>query len=70
MIHLEDDSLYQHLLEKIYQEMQEYLFVIPHTNQKEGIFLVFFCPNISTVDLILRRLESYKGVNETDVYNN
>ena len=48
--------------------MQEYLFVIPHANQKEGIFLVFFCPNISTVDLILRRLESYEGVNGTEMF--
>jgi DNA-binding Lrp family transcriptional regulator len=68
MIHLEDDSLYQPVLEKIYQEMQEYLFVIPHANQKEGIFLVFFCLNISTVDLILRRLESYEGVNGTEMF--
>lgn len=47
MIHLEEDSLYQPVLERIYQEMEEYLFVIPHANQKEGIFLVFFCPKIS-----------------------
>src|SRR5437764_1144709 len=39
VIHLEDDSLfYQPVLERIYQEMQEYLFVIPYANQKEGIF--------------------------------
>jgi DNA-binding Lrp family transcriptional regulator len=68
MIHLEDDSLYQYVLERIYQEMQEYFFVIPHANQKEGIFLVFFCPNIPTVDLILRRLESYEGVNGTKMF--
>jgi DNA-binding Lrp family transcriptional regulator len=68
MIHLEDDSLYQRLLDKICQEMQEYLFVIPHGDQKEGIFLVFFCPNIFTVDLILRRLESYEGVNGTQMF--
>jgi DNA-binding Lrp family transcriptional regulator len=28
MIHLEDDSLYQYVLERVYQEMQEYLIVI------------------------------------------
>jgi DNA-binding Lrp family transcriptional regulator len=67
MIHLEGDSFYQPVLERIYQEMQEYLFVIPHFNEKEGIFLVFFCPNISTVDLILGRLESYEGVNATEI---
>lgn len=64
MIHPKDDSLYQYVLERIYQEMQEYLFVIPHANQKKGIF----CPNISTVDLILRRLESYEGVNGTEMF--
>jgi DNA-binding Lrp family transcriptional regulator len=68
MIHLEDDSVYQSVLDKIYQEMQEYFFAIPHANQKEGIFLVFFCPNIPTVDLILRRLESYEGVNGTETF--
>ncbi len=68
MIHLIDDSLYQPVFEKIYQEMQEYLFVIPHANQKEGIFLVFFCSNIPTVDLILRRLESYEGVNRIEMF--
>ena len=68
MLHLQDNSLYQQVLDKIYQEMQEYLFVIPYFNQKEGIFLVFFCPNISTVDLILRKLESYEGVNGTDMF--
>lgn len=45
MIRLEDDSLYRYVLGRIYQEMQEYLFVIPHADQKDGIFLVFFCPN-------------------------
>ena len=68
MIHLEDDSLYEYVLERIYQEMQEYFFAIPHANQKEGIFLVFFCPNIPTVDMILGRLESYEGVNGTETF--
>jgi DNA-binding Lrp family transcriptional regulator len=66
IVHLQDDSLYQQVLERIYQEMQEYLFAIPHANQKEG--LVFFCPNIPTVDLILRSLESYEGVDETEMF--
>lgn len=68
IVHLQDDSLYQQVLERIYQEMQEYLFAIPHANQKEGIFLVFFCPNIPTVDLILRSLESYQGVDGTEMF--
>jgi hypothetical protein len=44
------------------------LFVIPHANQKEWMFLVFFCPNISTVDWILTTLESYEGVNGTKMF--
>jgi hypothetical protein len=67
-VHLQDDSLYQQVLERFYQEMQEYLFAIPHANQKEGIFLVFFCPNIPTVDLILRSLESCDGVDRTEMF--
>jgi DNA-binding Lrp family transcriptional regulator len=66
IVHLQDDSLYQHVLNKICQEMQEYVFVIHHAIQKEFIFVVFFCPNMSTVDLILQRLESYEGVNGTE----
>ncbi|HZA07338.1 MAG TPA: hypothetical protein VE619_06515, partial [Nitrososphaeraceae archaeon] len=61
-------SVYQSVLDKIYQEMQEYFFAIPYANQKEGIYLVFLCPNIPTVDLILRRLESYQGVNGTETF--
>jgi hypothetical protein len=68
MIHVEYPFLYQSLIEKIYQELQEYLFVIPHANQNEGIFLIFFCPNIPTVDLILTRLESYQGVNGMETF--
>jgi DNA-binding Lrp family transcriptional regulator len=69
VIHLEDDSCYQHVLEKIYQEMKEgHFFVIPHANQKGWIFLVFFCSNISTIDLIMTRLESYEGVNGTRMH--
>jgi hypothetical protein len=33
----------------------------------EITILVFFCPNISTVALTLRRLESYEGVNGTQM---
>ena len=42
----------------------QYLFYIPNSYQKEFIFAVFFCANISTVDSILRTLESYDGVKE------
>ena len=35
---------------------------------KEFIFAVFFCANISTVDLILRSLDSYEVVNGTKTF--
>jgi len=44
--------------------MEEYLFYIPTGYQKEVIFAVFFCANISRVNSILRKLESYEGVKE------
>jgi Lrp/AsnC family transcriptional regulator for asnA, asnC and gidA len=56
---------YQSVVERIYHELQEYLNFHTSTglwDQKEFIFAVFFASNISTVNLILRRLESYEGV--------
>jgi hypothetical protein len=41
-----------------------FLFYIANSYQKEVIFAVFFCANISTVNSILRTLESYDGVKE------
>jgi len=71
LIHVKISS-YQNILERIYRELQEYLFGTFHwdigTFQKEVIFAVFFGPNISTVNLILRRLESYEGVNKVELF--
>ena len=61
-------SSHQKIVEKIYCELQEYLLHIPHRYQKEVIFAVFSCPNISAVNLILRRLESYDGVNKVESF--
>ena len=58
----------QKIVEMIDYELQEYLLHIPHRYQKEVIFAVFSCPNISTVNLILRRLESYDGVNKVESF--
>jgi hypothetical protein len=44
------------------------LLHLPDWYQREAIFVVFFCANISTVNLILRRLESYDGVNKVESY--
>jgi len=54
------------IFKRIYHELEEYLLHIPNGYQREVIFAVFFCANISTVNLILRRLESYDGVNKVE----
>ena len=67
-VNLEDSSRYQYVLERIYKEMEEYLFVIPHAHQLDSIFLVFSCPNIASVDWILTRMQGYEGVNKLAVF--
>jgi DNA-binding Lrp family transcriptional regulator len=70
-------SYHQNIVVRIYNEMQEYLFhplddlVQSPINysisyQKELVIASFCCANISTVNLILRRLESYDGVNTVE----
>ena len=61
-------SNYQNVVEKINYELREYLLHLPDWYQREAIFVVFFCANISTVNLVLRRLESYDGVNKVESY--
>jgi hypothetical protein len=63
-----DGPHYQNIVERIHRELQEYLFIIPDSYQKEVIFAVFFCANISTVNSILRRLESYDGVDKVEIF--
>ena len=65
------------LITRIYNEMKEYLlhplddliqYPINSTisYQNAFVFASFCCANISTVNLILRRLESYEGVNKIE----
>jgi hypothetical protein len=61
-------SSHQNIVERINYELQEYLLHLPDWYQREVIVGVFFCANISTVNLILRRLESYDGVNKVKSY--
>ena len=61
-------SSHQNIVERISYELQEYLLIIPNTYQNEVIFAVFFCANIPTVNSILRRLESYEGVDKVEVF--
>jgi DNA-binding Lrp family transcriptional regulator len=67
LIHVELPR-HQSVLEKIYRELDEYLIFIPAWYQREVIVAVFFCANISTSKLILRRLESYSGVNKVESF--
>ena len=67
LIHVEL-ARHQSVLEKIYRELDEYLIFIPAWYQREVIVAVFFCANISTTKLILRRLESYNGVNKVESF--
>jgi DNA-binding Lrp family transcriptional regulator len=61
-------SGHKNIVEKINYELQEYLLHLPDWYQREVIVAVFFCANISTVNLILRRLKSYDGVNKVESY--
>jgi hypothetical protein len=67
LIHVEL-ARHQSVLEKIYRELDEYLIFIPAWYQREVIVAVFFCANISTTKLILRRLESYDAVNKVESF--
>jgi DNA-binding Lrp family transcriptional regulator len=67
LIHIEL-ARHQSVLEKIYRELDEYLIFIPAWYQREVIVAVFFCANISTTKLILRRLETYNGVNKVESF--
>jgi DNA-binding Lrp family transcriptional regulator len=67
LIHVELPK-HQSVLEKIYRELDEYLIFVPAWYQREVIVAVFFCANVSTTKLILRRLESYNGVNKVESF--
>jgi DNA-binding Lrp family transcriptional regulator len=67
LIHVELPR-HQSVLEKIYRELDEYLIFIPAWYQREVIVAVFFCANVSTTKLILRRLDSYSGVNKVESF--
>jgi DNA-binding Lrp family transcriptional regulator len=67
LIHVEIPK-HQSVLKKIYRELDEYLIFIPAWYQREVIVAVFFCANVSTTKLILRRLDSYSGVNKVESF--
>jgi hypothetical protein len=59
---------YQIISERIYSEFEEYLLHTPNWFQREVFFAVLFASNISTVSLILKRLQSYNGVNKVESF--
>ena len=74
-----DASYHQNIVQRMYNEMQEYILHPPDdlvqypinysiSNKKEKDYVVasLCCANISTANLILRRLESYEGVNKVE----
>jgi DNA-binding Lrp family transcriptional regulator len=72
-----DGTYHQTLVQRIYNEMQEYLLhplddLVQYpinssiSHQNTFVFASFCCANISTLNLILRRLESYDGVNKIE----
>jgi len=63
-----DMSHHRNIVERIYHELQEYLLFIPNGYQKEVIFAVFFCANVPKVNSVLRKLESYDGVNRVEIF--
>jgi len=70
-------SYHQNVVQRIYNEMQEYILRpldellldpinYPISYQRQLVIASFCCANISAVNLILRRLESYDGVNRVE----
>jgi DNA-binding Lrp family transcriptional regulator len=62
---LVERTLYQNILERIFQEMDENLLT-SSTNEREVIFAVFFCKNIAAIEAILTRLDSFDGIRRID----
>jgi DNA-binding Lrp family transcriptional regulator len=62
-----DKSLHAYILKRIYRELQEYLKFCDE-NQTEVILAAFFCTNITTLDSILTKIESFEGVEHAEVF--
>jgi DNA-binding Lrp family transcriptional regulator len=72
-----DASYHQNIVQRMYNEMQEYILHPPDDlvqypinysigHKKELVVASLCCANISTANLILRRLESYEGVKKVE----
>ena len=60
--------LYQSVLETIHHEMAENILFIPNIYSNNIIFAVLFCANIPMLDLIVTRLQTYKGVEKMELF--
>jgi len=76
LIHV-DASYHQNIVQRMYNEMQDYILHPPDdlvqfpinysiSYKKELVIASLCCANISTANLILRRIESYEGVNNVE----
>ena len=63
-----NEYLYNSILETIHHEMAEYILFIPNIYRNNIIFAVFFCANIPMLDLIVTRLQTYKGVEKIELF--
>jgi DNA-binding Lrp family transcriptional regulator len=62
-------DLYQNVIERIYRELQDYFLCHPPViNYDDVIHLVMCSIDIRTIDSILRKIESYDGVNAAEVF--
>lgn len=48
--------------------MAEYILFIPNIYRNNIIFAVLFCANIPMLDLIITRLQTYKGVEKIELF--
>lgn len=67
VVMLVERALYQNILKRIFQEMDESLLT-SSTNEREVIFAVFFCKNIAAIEAILTRLDSFDGIRRIDAF--
>lgn len=63
-----DRSLHQYILERMHHELNEYLLAILNPDQMEVILAGFSCSNIPTVDSMSATIESYDGVQHTELF--
>jgi DNA-binding Lrp family transcriptional regulator len=59
---------YQKILSKVYLDFREYFLLLPPAMPQGTITVLFLSKDVFTADKILEIIESYKGVNQTEVF--